>query len=73
MTLEGAPQSKAKAELTEGIYPEVVGTQHGWGHWAMGRTAKGRGVHTGFLAKTAACPISGQALNKEICVNVFKA
>ncbi|MBI4352460.1 MAG: molybdopterin-dependent oxidoreductase [Candidatus Omnitrophica bacterium] len=64
---------KMKAELTEGIHPEVVGTQHGWGHWAMGRTAKGRGAHTGFLAKTVACPLSGQSLNKEICVNVFKA
>ncbi|MBI4357741.1 MAG: hypothetical protein HY584_00440 [Candidatus Omnitrophica bacterium] len=64
---------KAKAELTEGIHPEVVGTQHGWGHWAMGKTAKGRGAHTGFLAKTVADPISGQSLNKEICVRVYPA
>lgn len=64
---------KMKAELTEGIHPEVVGTQHGWGHWAMGRVAKGRGAHTGFLAPTKACPLSGQALNKEICVRVSKA
>lgn len=64
---------KMKAELTEGIHPEVVGTQHGWGHWAMGRIAKGRGAHTGFLAQTKACPLSGQSLNKEICVRVSKA
>ena len=64
---------RMKAELTEGIHPEVVGTQHGWGHWAMGRVAKGRGAHTGFLAQTKACPLSGQALNKEICVRVVKA
>lgn len=64
---------KMKAELTEGIHPEVVGTQHGWGHWAMGRIAKGRGAHTGFLAQTKADPISGQSLNKEICVRVYKA
>ncbi|MBI2870639.1 MAG: molybdopterin-dependent oxidoreductase [Candidatus Omnitrophica bacterium] len=64
---------KMRAELTEGIHPEVVGTQHGWGHWAMGRTAKGRGAHTGFLAPTQADPISGQALNKEICVRLSKA
>jgi thiosulfate reductase/polysulfide reductase chain A len=61
------------AELTEGIHPEVVGTQHGWGHWAMGRLAKGRGAHTGFLAPTKACALSGQALNKEICVKVSPA
>jgi len=64
---------KMKAELTEGIHPEVVGTQHGWGHWAMGRLAKGRGAHTGFLAETKACALSGQSLNKEICVRVYKA
>jgi thiosulfate reductase/polysulfide reductase chain A len=64
---------RMKAELTEGIHPEVVGTQHGWGHWAMGRTAKGRGAHTGFLAQPKTCPLSGQALNKEICVRVYKA
>ena len=63
---------KMKAELTEGIHPEVVGTQHGWGHWAMGRIAKGRGAHTGFLAKTMADPVSGQSLNKEICVRVYR-
>jgi len=64
---------RMRAELTEGIHPEVVGTQHGWGHWAMGRTARGRGAHTGFLAPTKACPVSGQSLNKEICVRVSKA
>ena len=63
---------RMKAELTEGIHPDVVGTQHGWGHWAMGRIAKGRGAHTGFLAQTKADAISGQALNKEICVRVSK-
>ncbi|MBI4004427.1 MAG: hypothetical protein HY353_05335, partial [Candidatus Omnitrophica bacterium] len=70
-----SPYGKVKmnAELTEGIHPEVVGTQHGWGHWAMGRIAKGRGAHTGFLAPTKACPLSGQSLNKEICVRVSKA
>ena len=64
---------KMQAELTEGIHPEVVGTQHGWGHWAMGRIANGRGAHTGFLAQTKADPVSGQSLNKEICVKVYKA
>ena len=64
---------KVKALLTEGIHPQVVGTQHGWGYWALGKTAKGRGGHTGFLAQTKACPLSRQSLNKEICVRVYKA
>ncbi|MBI1953207.1 MAG: molybdopterin-dependent oxidoreductase [Candidatus Omnitrophica bacterium] len=64
---------RMKAQLTQGIHPEVVGTQHGWGHWAMGRIAKGRGSHTGFLAPTKACALSGQALNKEICVRIYRA
>jgi thiosulfate reductase/polysulfide reductase chain A len=63
---------KMKVELTEGIHPEVVGTQHGWGHWAMGRIAKGRGAHTGLLAPTKACALSGQSLNKEICVRITR-
>jgi len=63
---------KMKAELTEGIHPEVLGTQHGWGHWALGRLAKGRGAHTGFLAETKSCSLSGQSLNKEICVRVYR-
>ncbi|MBI2608987.1 MAG: molybdopterin-dependent oxidoreductase [Deltaproteobacteria bacterium] len=60
------------AELTEGIHPEVVGTQHGWGHWALGEVAKGRGFHTGFLLPSKADGLSGQALHKEICVRVYK-
>jgi len=64
---------KMQIDMTEGIHPEVVGTQHGWGHWAMGQTAKGRGAHTGFLAETKSCALSGQSLNKEICVRVYKA
>jgi len=32
-----------------------------------------RGAHTEFLAQTKADPISGQSLNKEICVRVYRA
>ena len=70
-----SPHGKVKgvASLTEAIHPEVVGTQHGWGHWALGETAKGRGLHTGFLSATKADSLSGQSLNKEICVKITKA
>lgn len=32
-------QARGKAELIERMHPEVVGLQHGFGHWALGRTA----------------------------------
>ena len=64
---------KAKAHLTDWIHPEVVGLQHGFGHWAMGRAAKGRGTSDGRLRPTRADPISGQALHKQCCVQVRKA
>jgi thiosulfate reductase/polysulfide reductase chain A len=64
---------KARAHLTEGIHPEVVGLQHGFGHWALGRAAKGRGTSDAALRPTRADPISGQALHKECCVRVYKA
>jgi thiosulfate reductase/polysulfide reductase chain A len=63
---------KAKVNLTEGIHPEVVGLQHGFGHWALGHLAKGRGTSDAILRPTKACPISGQALHKECCVRIVK-
>ncbi|MBI4357043.1 MAG: molybdopterin-dependent oxidoreductase [Gammaproteobacteria bacterium] len=64
---------KAILRLTEGIHPEVVGSQHGFGHWALGKTAKGRGCFDGDLRPTKADPLSGQALHKECCVKIYKA
>lgn len=64
---------KATLKVTEGIHPEVVGSQHGFGHWAMGKLAKDRGSFDGALRKTKADPLSGQALHKECCVKVYKA
>jgi len=64
---------RAKAKLTEGMHPQVVGLQHGFGHWAFGNIAKGRGTHDAYLRPTVSCPISGQALHKQCCVKVYKA
>lgn len=64
---------KSKLHVTEGIHPEVVGSQHGFGHWALGKIAKGRGSFDGGLRPTKADPLSGQSLNKECCVKVYKA
>jgi len=64
---------KATVKVTQTIHPEVVGAQHGFGHWAMGGIAKGRGSFDGGLRPTQADPLSGQALHKECCVKVYKA
>lgn len=66
-------QAKAVVKLTEGIHPEVVGWQHGFGHWAMGRVAKGKGTNTGQFLPTKSDSLAGQSLNKECCVRVRKA
>jgi len=64
---------KATAKLTQGIHPEVVGLQHGFGHWALGSIAKGRGTGDSALRPTRAEPLSGQAMNKQCCVKIYKA
>jgi len=50
-----------------------VGWQHGFGHWALGHMAKGKGTVDGMFNKTVSDPISGMALHKEVCVKVYKA
>ena len=64
---------KAKVKVTEGIHPEVVGSQHGFGHWALGSLAKGAGTSDTALRPCKSDPLSGQALHKECCVKVYKA
>jgi thiosulfate reductase/polysulfide reductase chain A len=63
----------AEAKITARIHPEVVGAQHGFGHVALGRQAKGKGTNTGILNVTKSDPISGMAVHKEICVKIYKA
>jgi thiosulfate reductase/polysulfide reductase chain A len=70
-----SPYGKVRAQVktTRRIHPEVVGLQHGFGHTAMGRMAKGRGTSDAILRPTKADPLSGMALHKETCVRVYKA
>jgi thiosulfate reductase/polysulfide reductase chain A len=64
---------RAVAEVTKRIHREVVGAQHGFGHVALGRVAKGRGTAFGNLNTVRYDPLAGQAAHKEICVRVRKA
>lgn len=66
-------KAKAVARVVEGIHPEVVGWQHGFGHWGLGKIAKGQGTADGQFNLTKSDPISGMALHKEVCVKVYKA
>ena len=63
---------RAKVKATKRMHPEVVGLQHGFGHTALGRNAKGRGTSDAPLRPTKADPLSGMALHKEACVKVYK-
>ncbi len=42
-------RTRAKLKVTARIHPEVVGAQHGFGHWKLGRQAAGRGTSFGDL------------------------
>ncbi|MBI3912684.1 MAG: molybdopterin-dependent oxidoreductase [Chloroflexi bacterium] len=70
-----SPYGKAKASvhLTEGIHPEVVGWQHGFGHWGFGKVARGKGTGDGQFNVTKSDAISGMALHKEVCVKIYRA
>lgn len=65
-------RTKATVRVSERIHPEVVGLQHGFGHTALGRNAKGRGTSDSYLRPAKADPLSGQALHKEACVKLVK-
>jgi thiosulfate reductase/polysulfide reductase chain A len=64
---------RAKVRVTTRIHPEVVGVQHGFGHTALGRLAKGRGTGDSPLRPTKSDPLSGQASHKEACVRITRA
>lgn len=61
-----------KVETTLRMHPEVVGLQHGFGHTALGRHAKGRGVSDAVLRQCVSDPLSGQALHKQVAVRLSR-
>lgn len=64
---------RARIKTSRRIHPEVVGLQHGFGHWALGRQARGRGTLDAVLRPPKADPLSGMALHKEACVRIVQA
>ena len=80
-----SPYARAKGtvQVTERIHPEVVALHHGYGHWAMGRIARGAlnktntwcpaGTADGQFPAGVSEKASGMAVHKEIGVKVIKA
>jgi thiosulfate reductase/polysulfide reductase chain A len=66
-------RARARVKVSRRIHPEVVGLQHGFGHWALGRMARGRGTSDSALRPARSDPLSGQALHKEACVRIEHA
>jgi thiosulfate reductase/polysulfide reductase chain A len=66
-------RAQARLKTTRRMHPEVVGLQHGFGHTALGRLARGRGTSDSALRPAKADALSGMALHKEACVKVYRA
>ena len=64
-----------KAKVVEGLVPGCVSIRHGhgFGHWAMGSVAKGKGAHSNNLMDTHTNPISGTNSYNECKVRVRPA
>ncbi|WP_041965251.1 molybdopterin-containing oxidoreductase family protein [Mesobacillus selenatarsenatis] len=62
----------ATLRITPGIHPKVLGTEWGFGHKGFGKYAKDKGFSVNHLNGLLSDEITGQALHKEICVNIEK-
>ncbi|MBI4954552.1 MAG: molybdopterin-dependent oxidoreductase [Myxococcales bacterium] len=63
---------RARAHVTAGIQQDTVGFVRGFGHWAFGDTARGKGAHDGWLLSGKAEIHSGQAVHKEVACRIYK-
>lgn len=64
---------RARVHVTYGIRPDTVGFVRGFGHWALGKLAKGRGAHDGWLLPPRAEIHSAQLPHKDMVCQVTKA
>ena len=64
-----------KAKVVEGLVPGCISVRHGhgFGHWAMGSNAKGRGAHSNNLMETHTSPITGANCYNECKVRIRPA
>jgi len=65
-------RAQAKARVTRRIHPDVVGMVHGFGHWASGQIAQGKGTNDGQFIPGKAERICGMAAHKDGAVRVYK-
>jgi thiosulfate reductase/polysulfide reductase chain A len=66
---------RIKAKVVQGLVPGAVSVRHGhgFGHWAMGSVAKGRGAHSNNLMDTHTSPITGANCYNECKVRIRPA
>ncbi len=64
-----------RAKVVEGLIPGAVSIRHGhgFGHWAMGRIAKGKGAHSNNLMDSHTNPVTGANCYNECKVRVRPA
>jgi len=64
---------RARVHITHGIRPDTVGFVRGFGHWGLGKIAKGRGTHDGWLLPPRTEVHSAQLPHKDLVCQVTKA
>ena len=66
---------RIRAKVVEGLVPGCISIRHGhgFGHWAMGSVAKGKGAHSNNLMDTHTNPITGANCYNECKVRVRPA
>ena len=66
---------RIRAKVVEGLVPGCISIRHGhgFGHWAMGSVARGKGAHSNNLMDTHTSPITGANCYNECKVRVRPA
>ena len=65
-------KARARAKVTRRIHPDVVGLVHGFGHWASGPVAQGKGTNDGQFVPGKAERICGMGAHKDGAVRVYR-
>jgi thiosulfate reductase/polysulfide reductase chain A len=66
---------RIRAKVVEGLVPGCISIRHGhgFGHWAMGSVARGKGAHSNNLMESYASPITGGNCYNECKVRIRPA